>query len=155
MCILAEVLITLGIIGVVAAITLPILVQNYQKKVTVERLKQTYSILSQAIKMSEIDNGPVEEWDLNSTSPHKEFGEKYFKPYLKNIKECNTLRSCLSENYYMLDNTVRNRTHTYSLILSNGTAISILPRSDYQVVQIGVDLNAKKLQICLEKIVLQ
>ena len=36
---LAEVLITLGIIGVVAALTLPSVIQKYQKKVTVERLK--------------------------------------------------------------------------------------------------------------------
>ncbi len=37
---LAEVLITLGIIGVVAAMTLPSLVGNYKKKVTVTRLKK-------------------------------------------------------------------------------------------------------------------
>ena len=37
---LAEVLITLGIIGVVAAMTMPALVANYQKTVTVNRLKK-------------------------------------------------------------------------------------------------------------------
>ena len=46
---LAEVLITLGIIGVVAALTLPSLISNYQKKVTAAKLKQTYSILSNDI----------------------------------------------------------------------------------------------------------
>ena len=46
---LAEVLITLGIIGIVAALTLPSLVSNYRKKVTAAKLKQTYSILSNAI----------------------------------------------------------------------------------------------------------
>ena len=46
---LAEILITLGIIGVVAALTLPSLISNYQKKVTAAKLKQTYSILSNAI----------------------------------------------------------------------------------------------------------
>ena len=46
---LAEVLITLGIIGVVAAMTLPTLIANYQKKVIATKLKQTYSILSNAI----------------------------------------------------------------------------------------------------------
>lgn len=34
---LAEVLITLGIIGIVAALTLPSLIQKYQEKVTLER----------------------------------------------------------------------------------------------------------------------
>ena len=40
---LAEVLITLGIIGVVASLTLPTLIQNYQKTVWVNQLKKTIS----------------------------------------------------------------------------------------------------------------
>lgn len=43
---LAEVLITLGIIGVVASMTMPSLISKYQERVFVERLKQTYSIFS-------------------------------------------------------------------------------------------------------------
>ena len=42
---LSEVLITLGIIGIIAAMTLPSLVGRYQEKVTVTRLKKYYSIL--------------------------------------------------------------------------------------------------------------
>ena len=45
---LAEILITLGVIGIVAAITMPTLIQNHKKKVAVTQLKATYSILSQA-----------------------------------------------------------------------------------------------------------
>ncbi len=44
---LAEVLITLGIIGVVAAMTLPTLISNYQKQVYVNQLKKSVSVLSQ------------------------------------------------------------------------------------------------------------
>ena len=44
---LAEVLITLGIIGVVAAMTLPTLISNYQKRVYVTQLKKSVSVLSQ------------------------------------------------------------------------------------------------------------
>lgn len=36
---LAEVLVTLGIIGVVAAITMPTLIDNHQKKVAATRLE--------------------------------------------------------------------------------------------------------------------
>ena len=43
---LAEVLITLGIIGVVAALTLPTLIQNHQKQVYVTQLKKAYSTLT-------------------------------------------------------------------------------------------------------------
>ena len=48
---LAEVLITLGIIGVVAALTLPSLIQNYQKQVWVNQLKKTVSVLENGFKL--------------------------------------------------------------------------------------------------------
>lgn len=68
---LAEVLITLGIVGIVAAITLPSLIQDYQISANINRLKNTYSILSQAVKASEADNGFVYEWDFVSITPKK------------------------------------------------------------------------------------
>lgn len=53
---LAEVLITLGIIGVVAAITVPVLMQNIQDKQFKEAAKAAYSKVSQAINMMKADN---------------------------------------------------------------------------------------------------
>lgn len=47
---LAEVLITLGIIGVVAALTLPSLIQKYQEQVLENQLKKMYSTISQGIQ---------------------------------------------------------------------------------------------------------
>ncbi len=46
---LAEVLITLGIIGVVAAMTIPTLISNHNKRVVETRLKKFYSSMNQAI----------------------------------------------------------------------------------------------------------
>ena len=60
---LAEVLITLAIIGIVAAMTIPTLVQSYKKKVVESRLLKFYSTMQQAIKLSEIENGPLSTWD--------------------------------------------------------------------------------------------
>ena len=45
---LAEVLVTLGIIGVVSAMTIPTLMQNHQRKTYVTQLNQVYNLLSQA-----------------------------------------------------------------------------------------------------------
>ena len=47
---LAEVLITLGIIGIVAAMTMPAMIQNYKKKVYTSKLQQTYSLLNQGFR---------------------------------------------------------------------------------------------------------
>lgn len=52
---LAEVLITLGIIGVVAALTLPVLFQNYQEQEIVAKAKKDYSLLAQALQLAQVD----------------------------------------------------------------------------------------------------
>jgi len=53
---LAEVLITLGIIGVVAAMTIPTLVASAQKQQYVAQLKKNYSVLSQVLLQISADN---------------------------------------------------------------------------------------------------
>ena len=57
---LAEVLITLGIIGVVAALTLPTLIQNHQKQVYVTQLKKAYSTINNAYNKMAADEGVVD-----------------------------------------------------------------------------------------------
>ncbi|MBS5802818.1 MAG: type II secretion system protein [Brachyspira sp.] len=94
---LAEVLITLGIIGVVAAMTLPAIVQKQNQKEATARLKKFYSTMSQAIMLSEVDNGSVQYWDkaaiiynddgtFNAVENDKivvVFFDKYLAKYLK------------------------------------------------------------------------
>ncbi|MCD7879210.1 MAG: type II secretion system GspH family protein [Candidatus Gastranaerophilales bacterium] len=53
---LSEVLITLVIIGIIAAVTVPTLMANYKKQETSSRLKKFYSNLSQAVRLAEIEN---------------------------------------------------------------------------------------------------
>src|SRR5574344_866092 len=65
---LAEVLITLGIIGVVAALTIPTLIGNYEKTLFANKFKDSFSILSQAVNLSQAENGPLEDWDYPSVS---------------------------------------------------------------------------------------
>lgn len=78
---LAEILITLGIIGVVAAMTLPTLFGNIQKRQTVSRLQKVYAELKQAAKISSDENGDPSGWDYTLTN--EEFIKRYFAPYLK------------------------------------------------------------------------
>ena len=52
---LAEVLITLGVIGVVAAFTIPTLLHNMQMKTLESKFKHTFSILNQAYAKTHID----------------------------------------------------------------------------------------------------
>lgn len=63
---LAEVLITLGIIGVVAALTMPVLMANYKKQQTVTQLKKVYSALQQSVQISQVKYGDIVDWGLDS-----------------------------------------------------------------------------------------
>lgn len=53
---LAEVLVTLGIIGVVSAMTVPTLMQNYQRQSYVTQLHKVYNEFSQAAERYKNDN---------------------------------------------------------------------------------------------------
>ena len=130
---LAEVLITLGIIGVVAAMTLPSLVQNYQKSVVENKLKSEYSLISNAIRMSEAKNGSSEDWatcdEDNSFECTKSFFDTYLAPELKTVKicgndnkeECWTEPVSLSGKKGYLSPLIDNKGLT--AILSNGTSL--------------------------------
>ncbi len=84
---LAEVLITLGIIGVVAALTIPTLISNYKTKEASVRLKKFYSMMNQAIQLSTLDNGQTSTWTypgtLADTDSLETFWNVYFAPYLR------------------------------------------------------------------------
>ena len=59
---LAEVLITLGIIGIVAAMTLPSIIEKHQKIVTANKLKKFYTVMEQAIMQDEVHNEDIKYW---------------------------------------------------------------------------------------------
>ena len=54
---LAEVLITLVIIGIIAAITVPVIMENHRKIETAARVKKFYSNISNMINLIKVDNG--------------------------------------------------------------------------------------------------
>ena len=62
---LAEVLITLTIIGVIAALTIPNMMQSYKKHQVEVGIKEAYSILSNAIKMSEAEKALFDRMDAS------------------------------------------------------------------------------------------
>ncbi len=64
---LAEVLITLGIIGIVAALTIPSLVAKHQEKQTVAQLKKFYSVMNNAMLRAIEENGEVSNWGLSTS----------------------------------------------------------------------------------------
>ena len=93
---LAEVLITLGVIGVVAALTLPAVIANHKRLESVSRLKKAYTTISQALTRAQVDNGDISVWDslaTDSVDDDKDDAkvvkdvETYILPYLSNVIE--------------------------------------------------------------------
>ena len=88
---LAEVLITLGIIGVVAAMTIPNLITTHQKKVTVTKLQKAISVLNQAYRLSYDDVGePESAFNLGN----EEYFKTYWAPYIKVLTYCSSYKVC-------------------------------------------------------------
>ena len=71
---LAEVLITLGIIGVVAAMTIPNLMTKNQQRETVTKLERAISVFNQAYKMSWVTLHHMKRWHLGHLNMSKNIG---------------------------------------------------------------------------------
>ncbi len=143
---LAEVLITLGIIGVVAAMTLPTVITNYRKKQTVVQLKKAYSEINQAVRMAESIHGTLDSWDFsvssfeNSEEQSNYFAENYLFPNIKTIKRC----SSLSDDCWVPGGILLSGEKTSSFITASGYAVN------YWLHRVGngawfiIDTNASK-----------
>ena len=64
---LAEVLITLTIIGVIAALTIPNLMQAWRKHEKITQIKEAYSIIQNATKMAIAEHGNPDGWNFHSS----------------------------------------------------------------------------------------
>lgn len=90
---LAEVLIALTIIGVIAAITIPVFMRDVRKQEIETRLEQTYSLLNNALTLAVAEHGAAHTWDemklTSDTNQTLPFFYKYLAPHLNFLKEGN------------------------------------------------------------------
>ena len=98
---LAEVLITLGIIGIVSALVLPSKIEDYQKRKTAIAVKKAYVELNQVLEMSMKDHGDPSTWDYQTAGELVPWVQTYIEPYVKVVKSgtCPGLnQQCLGMN---------------------------------------------------------
>ncbi len=129
---LAEVLITLGIIGVVAAMTIPTLIANYQKKVLTTQLQRTYALLANASKMLMAQ----EQVDLLDKTYLANDPERFLKEHFKIVQDCtgNNLKKCYVEHYKDINGDVSRfapETGGYCFGLNNGTSLCVSRMEKY------------------------
>lgn len=145
---LAEVLITLGVIGIVAAMTLPTLIAKYQEKVMITQLKKVYTELSQAVMLFKVDDNitNLSDSSLNSNAEFNNFIEKY----LNVAKKCNSeVSPCFSKSYKKLSG-VDSKFNlgcggAKSYVLTSGVAICARYNiGTNAIAEIHVDVNGNK-----------
>ena len=144
---LAEVLITLGIIGVVAAMTMPSLVQNYKNKQTVAQLKKIYSVLSQATVMAESENGPISDWNMiDGSCESMEEIVAFYTPYLKTLKDCKQSKGCWATTTIKGLSGTTNRLNEFSGSFDCAKHSIALTDGTYIVLDIYSDLTTLGIQ---------
>lgn len=123
---LAEVLITLGIIGIVASMTMPTLIAKHQEKAKVTALKKFYSTISQAFQFAVMEHGTPEQWGM--TLDNSENLIKYIQPHMNFLKVCEINEKCHPakqvslRNGLVVDNIFGGKERV-SAVLSDGIII--------------------------------
>lgn len=136
---LAEVLITLGIIAVVAAITIPTIVSYFQEQSYLTQFKKAYTMLSQAYIQSAQENGTADNWATSSDTYNN------LKPYLIVSEVCPLKLGCFPNSTKSLNGgstyTFGTTSTFYKMRLTDGTSIAVSatdPRNIY------IDINGNK-----------
>ncbi|MBR1943523.1 type II secretion system protein [bacterium] len=122
---LAETLIVMGIIGVVAALTLPNLNSSTGDKEKVAKVKKIYSNLSDAVGRATAVYGPTDEWctGLTYDACNKRSFERVTE-FMKFSKQCTVSDNCSFE--FGANNKFSNGISSrYGVILADGAFVNI------------------------------
>ena len=144
---LAEVLITLVIIGVIAAMTIPTLMNNTNKQEYVSRLIKTYSTLNQGLNAI---------WNNNDTAPgdYTMFHTVNYLDEFEKVgsiqKKCNTIQACIgvsiATRYKTLKNSVfASLTDGKTVITSDGQLISYVIVTSSAAVYLSAENQEKTI----------
>lgn len=148
---LAEIIFVMGIIGIVATLTVTNAKKDTDVTEKVSQLRKTEEIISTAVAQAVTENGDIGTWGANGNSwPTQEEFWNVISPYLKLKKNCENSRGCwtvgkatklLSSTSTVNDNIDDDKT-VYKGILANGVSIATenaVVENDY--VGFKVDVN--------------
>lgn len=130
---LAEILITLSVIGVIAALTIPVLTKNFEEAQNKTRFKKVFSNISQAVQMILSENNGTLNGKFETRNFHKTFCN-----YLKCTKTCENISSTdirelgcwhAQGSSYYLNRTVEDTGMQDGVVLQDGTLIGFYDRS--------------------------
>ena len=154
---LAEVLITLGIIGVVAALTLPTVIQNYKEKELITRTKKVFSSIQNASILGQQDSNSIGD---NGSLFNREDGylkvTENFAKYFDGAKVCKRYSDC-RKYYYTIkysdylytssgQDSVGDNSYQPRIILKDSSILylaELIPNCDNVSVDVTYDSNGR------------
>jgi prepilin-type N-terminal cleavage/methylation domain-containing protein len=123
---LAEVLITLVIIGIIAAITVPTIITNAQERERSARVKKVYATLSNAMTRVKAAGGDMDfEVQDSDNDSIKQWFDTYLKPNLITSRICYNSSACWgNERMKYMNGTVKGYGgNIITTILNDGTLL--------------------------------
>ena len=158
---LAEVLITLGIIGVVAAMTIPNLIANNKAQKLRSQFLKSYSVVQQVFKQMEADDVSLNPADYKPNTTGKLY--KTFIKYLQAPMDCggsstDTNRKNTLPCYYPAEDSTMKPYKTFDgsntiiynylddgqIVLQDGTNLFFENANHLDYIWVSVDLNGYK-----------
>lgn len=139
---LTEVLITLSIIGVISALTVPTLVNNYQRKAEVVQIRKVMNDVETAIDLYITEEGKAKF----SATPYYKNDEinNLITNKLKYVKSCdaNAAGCFASENYMTIGSNTNEefKCTVKSYLLSSSAAICMV-KGNNGIITVNVDVN--------------
>lgn len=142
---LAEVLITLGIIGVVAAMTIPTLMTKINHIKLKSQFKEGYAILSQAVKMANDDGWEIPPKTVSNVNTVFEQAENFSK-YFKGATLCNQIDKKNGATHCFVNGQGGNKDENYTTYSKNLSYIKTNYLDDVQFylpnnMLVAIDIN--------------
>lgn len=151
---LAETLVVMGIIGVVAALTIPNLSSSTANKENVARVQKAYSTINEAFERVQAEYGNIQRWPLRdfgwNGNNDTDFFANRMSEYLKVSKNCarNANQGCMASSVKFLNGTSTTSgysavtdadTSAYKMILADGTGLAIQVVSGSIFMNVDID----------------
>jgi len=111
---LVEVLIVIGVIGIVAALTIPNLLQKYTERQNIIKLQRVYALLQQATRSMVAEHGELHTWADDS----RDFYIAELSKQLKVVQNCSQANKCAPAMTYQYP----------AIVLIDGTVIGVQTR---------------------------
>lgn len=137
---LAEVLITLVVVGIISAVTTPVLMKKYTEQQTVSAVKKFYSEISQAYNSAILKNGTPDTWNWANGTTGSEYIMNLLSNHLRIMNRCKPRSICAIPSIYKTLNTNIN----WAINLNNESSMAVARLDNGSLFWIWTDNNCTR-----------